>query len=231
MNDYTVKGNDLQNQSKIVVVVLLCSREAFHPTSMDLRYNAAMTSLLDDIHSYISVDVETAGPIPSRYALLSIGACTIGEPRQSFYVELQPDLDLEDPQAMAIHHLDLQTLKRTGLPPKDALTKFNQWLAAVTPSGSQPLFVAFNAPFDWSFINDSFIRYLGTNPFGHTAVDIKAVYMGLSGKPWRETSGEYLHRIYNNARVLTHNAMEDAVDQAVIFEGLLADFEKMNIPD
>jgi len=40
-----------------------------------------------------------------------------------------------------------------------------------------------------------------------------------------------LHRLYNNARVLTHNAMEDAVDQAVIFEGILADFEKMNIPD
>jgi DNA polymerase III epsilon subunit-like protein len=220
-----------KTSQKSMLVIRSCSHEAFRPTSMELRYNLAMTSLLDDIHSYISVDVETAGPIPSRYALLSIGACTIGEPRQTFYVELQPDQELEDPQAMAVHSLDLQTLKRTGLPPKDAMMKFNQWLAAVTPPGSQPLFVAFNAPFDWSFINDSFIRYLGTNPFGHSAVDIKAVYMGLSGKPWRETSGEYLHRLYNNARVLTHNAMEDAVDQAVIFEGILADFEKMNIPD
>ena len=203
----------------------------FNPTALDLRYNAGMTSLLDDIYSYICVDVETAGPIPSRNALLSIGACTIGEPRQTFYVELQPDHDLADPQAMAVHGLDLQSLKHTGLPPKDALLNFNRWLAAVVPEGSQPLFVAFNAPFDWSFINDSFIRYMGTNPFGHSAVDIKAVYMGLSGKPWRETSGEYLHRLYNNAHVLTHNALEDAIDQAVIFEGILADIEKMNIPE
>jgi len=204
---------------------------AFNPTMRDLRYNAGMTSLLDDLHCYISVDVETAGPIPSHNALLSIGACTIGEPRQTFYVELQPDHELTDPQAMAIHGLDLQSLKQTGLLPKDALLNFDRWLSAVVPVGSQPLFVAFNAPFDWSFINDSFIRYLGANPFGHSAVDIKAVYMGLSGKPWRETSGEYLHRLYNNARMLTHNALEDAIDQAVIFEGILAEIEKMNIPE
>ncbi|MHB8856429.1 MAG: 3'-5' exonuclease [Bellilinea sp.] len=200
----------------------------FNPTALDLRYNAGMTSLLDDIHSYICVDVETAGPIPSRNALLSIGACTIGEPRQTFYVELQPDHELADPQAMAIHGLDLQSLQQTGLPPRDALLNFDRWLSAVVPAGSQPVFVAFNAPFDWSFINDSFIRYLGTNPFGHSAVDIKAVYMGFSGKPWRETSGDYLHRLYNNARMLTHNALEDAIDQAVIFEGILAEIEKMD---
>ena len=190
-----------------------------------------MSSLLDDKKSYISVDIESTGSVPGLYALLSIGACTMGEPRQTFYAELQPDKSLNDPQAMAIHRLDLAQLEKTGLPPGEALVKFEAWLKAVLPPGAQPLFVAFNAPFDWAFVNEYFIRYLGQNPFGHSAIDIKAVYMGLSGKPWRETSGDYLHRLYNNAKVLSHNALDDAVDQAVIFEGILTEFEKMNIPE
>lgn len=190
-----------------------------------------MSSILDDRKSYISVDIETAGAVPGLYAMLSIGACTLGEPRQTFYAELRPDKSLADPQAMNVHGLDLENLERTGLPPRDALVKFANWLTAIIPAGSRPLFVAFNAPFDWSFVNEYFIRYLGHNPFGHSAIDIKAVYLGLSGKPWHETSGDYLHRLYNNAKVLSHNALDDAVDQAVIFEGILAEYEKMDISE
>ena len=42
------------------------------------------------------------------------------------------------------------------------------------------VFVGFNAPFDWSFVNYYFHRFLGHNPFGFTAVDIKAYYMGAA---------------------------------------------------
>lgn len=34
---------------------------------------------------YISVDVETSGPVPGIYSLLSIGACLVSEPAQSIY--------------------------------------------------------------------------------------------------------------------------------------------------
>ena len=39
---------------------------------------------------YFSVDIETAGPIPGKYSMLSIGACVVDDPSQSFYAELQP---------------------------------------------------------------------------------------------------------------------------------------------
>ncbi|MHB1482666.1 MAG: 3'-5' exonuclease, partial [Bellilinea sp.] len=71
-----------------------------------------MNTVRDEMKSYICVDVETAGPVPSRYALLSIGACTLGQPRESFYVELQPDKDLTDPEAMAVHNLDMVKLQQ-----------------------------------------------------------------------------------------------------------------------
>jgi ribonuclease T len=41
--------------------------------------------------AYVSVDVETAGPSPSRHALMAIGACLVADPEQGFYAELQPD--------------------------------------------------------------------------------------------------------------------------------------------
>jgi ribonuclease T len=181
-------------------------------------------SILDDLENFISVDIEAAGPIPSQYALLSIGACTFTQPRQTFYAELVPDKERAVPDAMQIHGLDMTRLTQEGLPPAEALRRFTDWLAEVVPPGRSPLMVAFNAPFDWMFINDYFIHYLGTNPFGHSAVDIKAVYLGASGQPWAETSGLHLHQRYHGGSKLTHNALEDAVAQAEIFEGILKEF-------
>jgi DNA polymerase III epsilon subunit-like protein len=183
-----------------------------------------MGSILDDLNNYISVDVEAAGPIPSQYALLSIGACSLTQPRRTFYAELIPDKAQVDPRALEVHGLDLSRLAREGLPPQEALRRFAAWLAEEVPPGRPPLMVGFNLPFDWMFINDYFYRYLGGNPFGHSAVDIKAVYLGASGKSWAETSGSYLHQRYHDGNELTHNALEDAIAQALIFEGILKEF-------
>jgi ribonuclease T len=180
-----------------------------------------MSSILDNLPAFISVDVEAAGPIPSQYALLSIGACTLTHPRRTFYAELVPDKQRFDQSAMAIHRLDASRLQQEGLPPETALRQFSTWLAEVVPPGQAPIMVAFNAPFDWMFVHDYFIRYLGENPFGHSAVDIKAVYLGLSGSSWQETSGVHLHGRYDQGQALNHNALDDAISQAVIFEGLL----------
>jgi ribonuclease T len=173
---------------------------------------------------FISVDIESAGPIPSQYALLSIGACTLTQPQQTFYVELVPDKDLVDLRAMEVHGLDFQTLKQVGLSAEEAMHKFADWLQEVVPIGHSPLMLAFNAPFDWIFINDYFFRYLGYNPFGHSAVDIKAVYLGASGRSWQESSGAHLHKIYDHGKQLSHNALDDAIDQAIIFQGIVKEF-------
>ena len=91
--------------------------------------------------------------------------------------------------------LELEQLRQNGLPPADAMRRFADWLLEILPPRQKPIMLAFNAPFDWMFIDDYFIRYLGTNPFGHSAIDIKAVYLGSTGKSWKETSGVYLHAV------------------------------------
>ena len=164
----------------------------------------------------VSVDVETSGSNPSDFALLSIGACTLLHPRQTFYVELAPDRDGVDAQAMQVHHLDLDVLKKEGKGPAEALESFSDWLLQAVPEGRKPLFVGFNAPFDWMFVNDYFHHYLGRNPFGHSALDIKSFLMGFQRIPWAETSMKKL-----TADPLEHNALADAESQADVFLKIL----------
>ena len=171
----------------------------------------------------ISVDIETAGPNPSQYSLLAIGACTLDEPQQTFYVELQPVNEHMTPESYAVHGLSLKTLAEKGIPPSEAMASFETWLAGVVSPAAKAICVAFNAPFDWMFLCDYFHRFLGRNPFGHTALDVKAYFMGLVGSIWAETSMTHIARRYLGNRQLTHNALEDAIDQAKIFRMILAE--------
>jgi ribonuclease T len=175
------------------------------------------------LEAYVSVDVETAGPNPSQYALLSIGACLVADPQRTFYVELQPVNGNFTSEALAVSGLSLEELAERGLPPAEALARFEAWLEAEIPSNQQPIFVAFNAPFDWMFVNDYFHRFLGRNPFGHAALDLKAFYMGLTGVHWSETTMRYVAARYLSNRQLTHHALRDAQDQAELFRKMLAE--------
>ena len=172
---------------------------------------------------FISVDIETAGPNPNQYSLLTIGACTIEEPRSTFYVELQPVNDKMTPESYAIHRLDIKRLAERGKSPSEAIAMFEDWILSEIPEECRPVFVAFNAPFDWMFINDYFHRFLGRNPFGHTALDIKAYYMALNSSSWAETSMKYVSPRYLNSREITHHALRDAIDQAEIFQKMLVE--------
>ena len=173
--------------------------------------------------TYISIDIETAGPNPSTYSLLSIGACTVFEPQETFYIELQPVNENKISEAMMIGRLNWANLKEKGSPPQEAMSRFAQWVSSVSAEGSQPIFVAFNAPFDWMFVNDYFHCYLGHNPFGHKALDIKAFYRGLKGVSWEATGMRHISPHYLDHQNLTHHALQDALDQAEIFRKLLAE--------
>jgi DNA polymerase III epsilon subunit-like protein len=178
-----------------------------------------------DIASYICVDIEASGPNPGCYSMLSIGACTVAKPHQKFYVEIKPLTNSFTPEAMSIHGLSLEKLSREGLPPAEAMKRFETWISGIPPVGVNPVFVAFNAPFDWMFVNDYFHRFLGRNPFGHKAVDIKAFFMGLHGVPWEETSHRMISRWYLHVDELTHHALQDAIDEAEIFYAMHLDWE------
>lgn len=186
------------------------------------RTRSTLEILQAECDTYVMVDVETAGPTPSLYAMLSIGACTIFEPRKTFYIELKPDRKDAVQEALAVSNFDLEELSRTGVEPAEAMRRFAAWLADELP-GKRPIFTAFNAPFDWMFVNDYFIRYLGENPFGHNAMDIRPLFMGLRGVSWSQSSMREVSHHYLENRRLQHHALQDAQDQADMLAGMLED--------
>ena len=122
--------------------------------------------------------------------------------------------------------MDWDNLQNNGIHPKEAMARFASWVNEFFQDGSQPIFVAFNAPFDWMFINHYFHCYLGQNPFGYKALDIKAFYMGLHRVSWEETGMRHVSRRYLGDQNLSHHALQDALDQAEIFRKMLAEAER-----
>jgi DNA polymerase III epsilon subunit-like protein len=172
---------------------------------------------------YISVDIEASGPIPGEFSLLSLGACVVGDPARNFYVELAPLNDNFTEEAMRTCDLSLTGLRDHGTEPRAAMEQLRDWVRQTT-NGARAVFVGFNAPFDWSFVNYYFVKFCGAdrNPFGHSALDIKAYYMGAYKTSWAETSMRLLPpELHAPDKPLVHNALEDAIQQAEIFERLL----------
>ena len=183
-----------------------------------LPYNVGMAS-----ETYLSVDIEASGPIPGEYSLLSLGACVVGDTAQTFYVELKPITDNYIQSALEVSGLSLAELQKNGAAPAAAMAEFERWIQRVAPEGSRPVFVAFNATFDWMFTHYYFIRFLGRDPFGISGLDIKAYYAGLTGAKWGETTKSRLDKRFKSKRKHTHNALDDAIEQAEVFEKMMAE--------
>ncbi|MCG7394233.1 3'-5' exonuclease [Microvirga sp. ACRRW] len=166
---------------------------------------------------FISVDVETSGPIPGEYSLLTIGACLVEDDQQAFACRLKPINRNFVPEAMETTGLSLSELECDGLPPEDAMNRFRVWIQDVSGSDSISVFVGLNAPFDWSFINYYFHKHLGENPFGFTALDLKALYMGATGCGWYDTRSSQMDRTLKPRQSANHDALQDARYQAELF--------------
>lgn len=181
--------------------------------------------------TWFSVDIECSGPVPALYDMVSLGAVVVApddEGRlvigESFYVELRPEGPRVDPGAMKVNGLDIELLRREGLPRREAMTRLSAWVAAQTRQGTRPVFVGHNAPFDWSFVSWCYVAEDLPNPFGYKAFDTKAFATGKLGIHWFDSSKEVLEKALElepEDLSLKHRADYDALYQAKILLKLL----------
>ena len=123
------------------------------------------------------VDIESDGPIPGDYSMISFGAVLV-EPTLSrtFHGQLRPISERWVPEALAIGGFSReQTL---AFPEAESVMReFQAWLSE--HAGGQPMFVSDNNGFDWQFINWYFHHFTGSNPFGHSSTNLGSLYKGL----------------------------------------------------
>lgn len=171
---------------------------------------------------YFSVDVEANGPIPGTYSMTAIGCVVVDKPDQIFYAELKPITDKALPAAEEVSGLTLDYLEANGTAPAEVMQAFHDWVVQTSGETHRPVFVAFNATFDWLFVHWYFMTFVGQNPFGVSGLDMKAYYMGMADVLWSDTTSEQVFGHLQMKDRITHNALDDARVQAALFEKILA---------
>jgi hypothetical protein len=180
---------------------------------------------------YFSVDVESDGPIPGVYSMLSFGLVVAGrfdgnrferseaEP-QSFYRELKPLSDEFIADAVAVTRLDRDELTRTGVAPAQAMEEARAWVEEIAV-GHYPVLVGFPLVFDWMFLYWYFVRFTRDSPFSYSSgLDMKSIYQAKARVRLSDAGKDDLPLALRSTSPHTHNALDDAIEQAEIFAKL-----------
>lgn len=181
---------------------------------------------------YFSADVETDGPIPGPYSILSFALVHAGSfdgvsfarPKnyeRVFYRELRPISDAFQKEALDVNGLDRGRLVAEGMDPQQAMTEAFHWINA-NANGGKPVLVAYPLSFDWTWLYWYFVQFckLGS-PFEYSrCFDIKTAVAVKAGIPISEAGRSRLDSSLSSHREHTHHAVDDAIEQAEIFANI-----------
>jgi len=182
-----------------------------------------------NVDVYFSADVETDGPIPGPFSILSFAIVYAGSfdgkrfnrPSgygRTFYKELKPISDGFDLEALRINGLDRSRLCQEGELPERAMTDACRWIREAAGPG-RPVLVAYPLSFDWTWLYWYFIRFSSEgSPFDYSrCFDIKTALAVKAGIPISEAGRSRLLPSLRSNHAHTHHALDDAIEQAEIF--------------
>jgi hypothetical protein len=178
---------------------------------------------------YFSADVETDGPIPGPFSMLSFALVYAGgfdgkqfrRPKnlqQNFYRELKPISKNFQAEALRVNGLDRDRLCREGETPEEAMREAYEWITGVAEAG-KPVLVAYPLSFDWAWLYWYFVQFSAKgSPFNHSlCFDMKTAYAVKASVPISEAGRSKILPQLLPERRHTHHALDDAIEQAEIF--------------
>ncbi len=181
---------------------------------------------------YFSADIETDGPIPGPFSMLSFALVYAGRfdgkqfrrPRnfqENFYRELRPISKNFQAEALRVNGLDRDRLCREGETPENAIHEAYEWIIGLA-GGAKPVLVAYPLSFDWAWLYWYFVQFSSKgSPFNHSlCFDMKTAYAVKASVPISEAGRSKILPQLLPDRRHTHHALDDATEQAEIFGNL-----------
>ncbi len=160
---------------------------------------------LPKIMAYIMVDIESDGPIPGDYSMISFGAVLVDEKLdKTFYGQLKPISDKFIPEALAVSGYSREQVFGFD-DPELVMMDFKQWIDKICES--RPIFISDNNGFDWMFICWYFHHFIGSNPFGFSSQNLGSLYKGME----KDMSKTFKHL---RKTKYTHHPVDDAKGNA-----------------
>ena len=155
--------------------------------------------------AYIMVDIESDGPIPGDFSMISFGAVLVNEQlNKTFYGKLKPISDKYIPEALAVSGFSREETL-TFEEPKKVMTDFTNWIKNIC--NDRPIFISDNNGFDWMFICWYFHHFTEANPFGFSSQNLGSLYKGIE----KDTFKNFKHLRKTKH---SHHPVEDAKGNA-----------------
>ncbi len=168
---------------------------------------------------FIDVDIESDG-WAGYGSMLSLGA--VSPDGQQFYSEIKPLYQEYVPtqrQFCETHGLPRARLLAEAPPFEEVMQSFSLWVTGL--SEKPAVFAAFNAGFDFGFVQLYFLRAGIKNPFGSAPFDLKSLALALNPSwDFSLTAKSQLPSEIIPPGDFTHHALEDAIYQQQLHFGM-----------
>lgn len=180
---------------------------------------------------YFSTDIESDGPIPGSYSMLSFASAAFDE-SGNLLGTFSRNLELlsnakQHPNTMDFwnkNRVAYEETRKNIVTPEVAINEYVNWIKTFPGT---PVFVGFPVAFDFMFVYWYLIEFFGSSPFSHSALDIKTLAMIGLNKGYRQSVKRNMpKKWFNGCGKHTHIAEDDAIEQGKLFFNIMNDIKK-----
>ncbi len=176
---------------------------------------------------YVATDIETDGPSPGHYSMLSFASVAFRLDK-SIIGTFERNLELlpgarQDANVMKFwgdNPAAWAASRANPVPPRQAMQDYAQWLRNL---GAKPVLVAHPAGFDYTFIHWYLHEFTGGSPLFPAALDIASYAMAVMATPFTKSHKPYMPKEWIDSNLPhTHKALDDAMGHAMLFCNMVA---------